>query len=324
MKFTACILKPRGPFHIGEREGMREGSEVFIHSDTLFSALCHSYLLLYGRAELDALLTMENGTDPPIVFSSAFPYWKEDYYFPIPRNYQARDKSAKKLKFIPKSVFERLLAGIEVPDIAAWGIPREDARPWHTEDVPRVTLSRSGNRPLEEGEGGFYHIGITSYVDDAALFFLVRFGSDAWRAKLTAAIRLMCDEGIGGYRTVGKGQFEQPDFSDVSIEQPESANARLLLSLYYPVVETETPGLSDGWYDLLSRSGYVYSPNCQSLRRKTVLMFAEGSVFPGGERRGRVVDVTPDKAEVLGLRHRVLRNGLAFGVPCQLEAGRST
>jgi len=310
---AACILKPRGPFHVGEREGMREGSGVFIHSDTLFSALCHSYLLLYGKAELERFLAAENGTDPPLVLSSAFPYWKGKYYFPVPRNFTPTDKEAKKLRFIEQSAFEALLVE-PLPDgkLIPYGLP---AGVIETDDVPKVTVSRAGGSATDEGD--FYHVGLTFYKD-ASLYFLARFGTDDSRRKVEAAMRLMCDEGIGGYRTVGKGQFEQPDFNQrVSIDEPESPDAGLMLSLYYPK-ETESQGLPDGFYDLVPRRGYVFSPTTRSLRRKEVSMFSEGAVFPGNSRTGKLVDVTPDGFN----DHLVYRCGLAFTIPCKLIPSR--
>jgi CRISPR-associated protein Csm4 len=308
---AACILKPRGPFHVGEREGMREGSGVFIHSDTLFSALCHSYLLLYGRTELEILLAAENGSEPPLVLSSAFPYWNGKYYFPVPRNFTPMDKEARKLRFIEQSAFEALLAE-PLPDgkLITYGLPTGIIE---TGDVPKVTVSRTGGSATDEG--GFYHVGLTFYKD-ASLYFLVRYGTDESRRTVEAAMRLMCDEGIGGYRTVGKGQFEQPDFSQrVSIAEPESPDAGLMLSLYYPK-EAESQGLPDGSYDLVPRRGYVFSPTTRSLRRKEVSMFSEGAVFPGNGRTGMLVDVTPDGFN----DHFVYRCGLAFTVSCKLRA----
>jgi CRISPR-associated protein Csm4 len=125
----------------------------------------------------------------------------------------------------------------------------------------------------------------------------------------------MCDEGIGGYRTAGKGQFAQPDFShNVMLDLPESPDGSLMLSIYYPT-EAESQGLSDGLYDMVPRRGYVFSPTTHSLRRKEVSMFSEGSVFPGNGRTGKLVDVTPDGFS----DHNVYRYGLAFGVPCKLS-----
>lgn len=326
MTFTACILKPRGPFHVGDREGMREGSAVFIHSDMLFSALCHSYLLLRGKDGkdgLEAFLTAMQGSDPPLRLSSAFPFWKDEFWFPVPRNQAPPpgSKDAKKVRFLPKPVFERALAGPLADDDWLSGIPSprpagdEDnglSKPWSVEDVPRVTVPRLTCHQTEEA-GAFYHVGQT-WFREGALFFLMQ-AADDWREKVNAAIRLMCDEGIGGYRSIGKGQFEQPQISEVWLALPD-AGGSLLLSLYYPG-DGEEAGLAEGCYDLVPRKGYVFSPKNRSLRRKQVMMFGEGSVFPGDGRRGKLVDVTPEKAVQLGLGHRVWRNGLAFAVPCR-------
>lgn len=311
MNLTACILKPRGPLHLGEREGMREGSTAHIHSDTLFSALCHCLLLLYGKEALERFLAAEQGTSPPLRISSAFPYWKEQYYFPVPRNLVASDKETKRVRFVPKSAFERLLAGETPSDLSLQGIPRKDACPWRFEDVPKVTLSRLNNHPTKEG--GFYHVGLVFYEQDAELFFLMDLTSAEWKPKVEAAVRLMCDEGIGGYRSAGKGGFEQPRFERISAATPENPDGWLSLSLYHPKGD-ELNGLSDGYYDLLTRSGYVFSPECGNLRRKTVRMFAEGSIFPGGARAGGMADVTPEAFK----DHRVYRYGLGLGLPCKL------
>lgn len=313
MTLTACILKPRGPFHVGEREGMREGSGHFIHSDTLFSAFCHSFLLLYGSGELERFLDAENGSDPPFVFSSAFPAVDGVFYFPVPRSLMPKDKKAKRLSFIRQTEFEAAIVGKTLPDkaLADAGLP---AGVVTTDDVPRVSLSRTSGTA---DQGGFYHVGLTWYGKDASLYFLARFGPGEWQDKVKAAIRLMCDEGVGGYRTVGHGQFEQPEFRDIDLNVPGPADGRLVLSLYYPA-EAELTGLTEGWYDLVQCKGYVFSPVTRSLRRKQVTMFVEGSVFPGLDRKGQLADVTPDEAGQLGLKHKVWRNGLAFTVPCVL------
>lgn len=314
MNLTACILKPRGPLHLGEREKMREGTTAHVHSDTLFSALCHCLLLLYGKEKLERFLAAEQGTSPPLRISSAFPYWDEQFYFPVPRNLVPPDKETKRLKFIPKSAFERLLAGDVPSDLSRQGIPRKDVCPWRIEDVPKVKLNRLNNHPTEED--GFYHVGLVFYEENAELFFLMDFASADWRPRIEAAIRLMCDEGIGGYRSAGKGCFEQPRLEGVVIAVPEKPDGWLSLSLLHPA-GTELGGLGDGFYDLLTRSGYVYSPDNRSLRRKTVRMFDEGSVFPTPERRGELVDVTPGGFSA----HKVWRNGLAFSLPCRLTPG---
>ena len=64
-------LEPESPFHIGKAGVGLEETSVIVHSDTIFSALCNMYTLLYGRDELEAMLT-EFEEQPPFLVSSAF------------------------------------------------------------------------------------------------------------------------------------------------------------------------------------------------------------------------------------------------------------
>ncbi|MEO0025997.1 MAG: type III-A CRISPR-associated RAMP protein Csm4 [candidate division WOR-3 bacterium] len=308
---NACILKPKGPLHLGQREGMREGTETVIHSDTLFSALCHSFLLLYGRAELERFLAAF-GSTPPLLISSAYYHCQDRFYFPVPHNQIPVGKEQKKIRFVMQSEFEKLLAGKALDEETVQAKLPEGVIT--TDDVPRVTVSRLTGTAAEEG--GFYHLGQV-WLQNAAFFFLYEVKPE-WKEKFEATVRLMCDEGVGGYRTVGKGQFYPPEFRQIELNLPSSADAELLLSLYYPA-EGETARLAEGWYQLIFRRGYVYSPDNRSWRRKAVGMFAEGSVFPGGNHRGMLVDVTPDR--VL-LPHPVYRYGVAFTLPCRFRPER--
>ena len=56
MKYKIFIIEPRTPFHIGIKEGNLEKSLHYVPSDTLFSAFCNVYRLVYGRDELENLL----------------------------------------------------------------------------------------------------------------------------------------------------------------------------------------------------------------------------------------------------------------------------
>lgn len=309
--FSVCILKPKGPLHLGQREGMREGTETIIHSDTLFSAFCHSFLLLYGRQALEDLLSSFQ-TDPPIRLSSAFYFHQGRYYFPVSLNQLPQDKDQKKIRLVEKKEFENLLAGKPIDEAtASYKLPDGAIK---THDVPKVTVARLTGTAAEEG--GFYHLGQV-WLKDTAFFFIYNVHPN-WDEKFKGAVRLMCDEGVGGYRAIGKGQFEQPEFRQIDVQSPPNSDAQIMLSLYYPAPD-ETAGLADGYYQLLPRRGYVFSPENRSYRRKTVLLFAEGSVFPGVTRKGMLIDVTPENVP---LNHRVYRYGLAFALPCMLKPER--
>ena len=315
MRFTICKLTFKSPMHLGEREGWYEGTETFIHSDTLFSAFCHSYLLLYGQERLEALLRKFVEGSPPFLISSAFPYWKDELYFPVPKNQLPKEKDIKKISFVSQKGFEALTDGqtLDMTYTSINTIPaKEEPRyPWKIENVPRIALSRLTNHP----DGNFFHFGEVTYFEDAGLFFILHLREQDLRKEFEAAINLMSDEGIGGDRSSGKGLMRKPYSTEIELAVSQGADGTVSLSVYYPDPK-EIPSLAQGFYQLLERKGYIYSPYGQSLRKKSVRMFTEGSVFPANKnRKGRLIDVTPQAFQ----HHKVYRYGLFFGIPCKLE-----
>ena len=69
-----CKLKPKAHFHLGDKEAVLEKTSDYIHSDTLFSAICNAYRLLYGNEGLQEVLKLFEGREPPFLISSAFLY----------------------------------------------------------------------------------------------------------------------------------------------------------------------------------------------------------------------------------------------------------
>jgi len=325
MILDLCILKPKGPLHLGEREGCLEGSEVFIHSDTLFSALCHALLLLQGPSALNSLLDhFLRDPDPPFLLSSCFPFWNGSFYFPLPLNQFAQDKQLKKVRFIEKSAWEKLLAGhplesllseSSVKTIPALPGSHSDethgaSPPYRLVNAPHIAPSRLNASPQDR----FFHAGEVFYDPHFSFFFLIRYNDPADDLKNTfkAALRLLCDEGIGGERSSGKGLFFQPSFDSISLDTPANPNAALTLSTYFPQ-DHELPGIPNGYYSLLLRKGYIYSPAGSSLRRKSLRLFSEGSVFPvPPSRTGKLVNVTPSAFSA----HNIFRYGFFFPIPC--------
>jgi len=315
MKFSLCKLKPKGPLHLGEREGWLEGTDTFIHSDTLFSAFCHAYQLLY-KDLLELLKEFENNS-PPFLISSAFPYWRNTFFFPLPKNQLPKERELAKIKFVNKTGFEKLLKGEKlkemIKEIETIPAQEEPYFPWELSDIPRVGLSRLDNRPGDK----FFYFSQVIYKEDAGLFFLFKFQKEEFRPKFEAAIRLLADEGIGGDRSSGKGLFEKPLFEEIEIETPTDATGVVSLSLYYPKDKSELTGIKNAFYDLIERKGYIFSPYCSSLRRRSIRMFVEGSVFPHPPEKivGTLVSVEPEVFKF----HKVYRYGYLFGLPCKGE-----
>jgi len=325
MEFKYCKLTPCSPLHLGEREFWREGSSVFIHSDTLFSGICHCYGLLYGQDDLKQFVKQVKD-EQVLKVSSAFPFWEGDWYFPVPKNQIPESKEAYKIQFIEHSGFEQLMAGKKLEELLndqIKVIPRKEKpyTPWELVNVPRISLNRLSSHPLEEG--GYFHSGRVTYRNSAGFFFLYQTTYEETEHRFQATMRLLADEGIGGDRSCGNGLMEQPEFGTLNLNFPDSANYELTLSLYFPADQDhEIKNLSDGFFDLLERKGYIYSPYGQSLRRCSVRMFVEGSVFPATQNRiGSLEDVTP--AAFPEEKHHIFRYGLFFGVPCREEVSQA-
>ena len=115
------------------------------------------------------------------------------------------------------------------------------------------------------------------------------------------------------------GEFGADGF--VPIEQVKAfaglAETRklLLLSRYYPSAQERRRLSKDlrAW-DVMESRGHIGSGrHATGIKRKRVRMLAEGCVA-ARPLAGTMIDVTPEKADDLGLDHRVYRCGLGFWI----------
>jgi CRISPR-associated protein Csm4 len=110
----------------------------------------------------------------------------------------------------------------------------------------------------------------------------------------------------------------KPEFEEIEVNM-EPKNHFVTLSLYYPMKE-DIAMLKEGYYELVSRGGWIYSPDAKNLRRRKVRMFSEGSVFKfraelNSGLYGGLADVKPDEFA----EHEVYRYGYAFAVPMEVS-----
>lgn len=324
------LMRFTSPLHIGEKERIYNLTQAFAHSDTLMSGIINSYSLLYGNDSTARLLDGFFGQTPPFELSSTMPYLKGEFFVPKPvglnlYSYKGegvgneikrgaievdKDKELKKVKFIrekdildnfpgkyrvignflvPKERFLELNAGKEL----LFGKVEERARV----SVDRLTSSSN-----------IYYFSHFEFAEDAGLWFYLKINDRRLEDRIKAAIRLLGDEGLGGDRSCGLGSFEAK-FDRCSLPDGKGPTKYYVsLSLVNPRSRDEIEKAS--YYEVLTRSGYVYSKSGLGIKRKAVRVFAEGSVF-AGRVCGRVVDVTPRDF----YQHRVYCFGLAFLIP---------
>ena len=340
-------LRPTGPWRIAPDSGERDRIGVLYHSDTLYSAICSAMLRLGWLEEWIA-----ESDSPPVRLSSLLPSFGDTLFVPAPSGLwpptAAGRLHARAARFLPQQVASAVFAGRAL---------EEDK--WEVDAVSHCLLPSSGRG----GVGGPFRIALRTgaaidrvtaahaevhrtacleFAPGAGFWLVAQFrdgeARKAWAARVMAAIRLLCDTGFCGRRSIGWGQAElsgvdagplahlvlgpaadpepvKPAAAEGEAEavaEPAPApvpTAWWLLSLFTPAA-SDAIDWQRGTYSLVSRSGRVESPQGWGASKKSIRMVSEGSLLVSPEEPlGSVTDVAPE-----GFPHPVLRSGLAVSL----------
>jgi CRISPR-associated protein Csm4 len=327
MRLMLYRLQFKAPLHIGLEGIGAEKIDLTVHSDTLWGALANAYLALGLPFDFE---------QPQFFVSSAFPYFGEHLFFPLPMGAldylfeEAEEhylKAIKKIEFVEKSLFEKLIGGQKPSWQSLYFYKRNKAyllgkacdelnetMIFQVQETPRVTLDRYTDSAVE---GQIFYFAQMVFAPQAGLFFLARFNGEDEQNRFEAALRFLGDEGLGADRTVGKGLFDF-DARKLELETPQTADMFTTLALYHPHKDEIKNGLlRNARYGLITRKGFAFNPAVRGKRRKFVRMFTEGSVFTrvteNGQSPGDVPTVIPAQGDFIPFS--VKRYGIAFDVP---------
>ena len=312
-----------------------EDSLSIAHSDTLFSCLINSYAELHSGDinAVEKLLKPFRDGEAPFRISSAFPFQSSQYsityYLPKPLVdpplfYSADDdqeakqnygKLVRNTQLIRIDTFQKWQKGEEaelydLKDTAKeiGDFYRREIRPQHARD--RLTDASA-----------IYHTGLVHLHRSAGLYFLIELNNKTlldWNT-FEIVLRQAGRNGLGGRRSHGNGTFEVTSdaISDLDdswqelFQEKEEFNGFINLSLYLP---ENFNCLKPVAYQLVPRRGWCYSSVAPAqLKRKTVTMFSEGSVFRN-ETKGALADVTPDEFKA----HKIYRYGISLSLPINI------
>ncbi len=321
-------LHPLRGFHFGVRGVGVEAGALTGASDTLFGALCQGVLATQGEVGargLTALLAAFSSSNPPFLISSLFPFAGSTRLLPCPLGlFAGGDKAARKVQYLSWDLFAAFVgaadavarqavfaAAARLHNGAVWVTEAErpalvlafpdrtalddSVQLWQQGDTPRVTVDRVRNAAQ------VYQAGSVAFPATAGLYLLIEWRDAAWQPAIHAALEFLGEDGIGGERSAGYGQFRLDRGADGRLGEPapelprrSGPTAAMTLALYHPT-QAEAPGLARGWYDLAIRRGWVGAPGALGARRKDVLMITAGSVlpWPNDGVLGEMVDVTP-------------------------------
>lgn len=327
----AYKLKFHSSFHIDAGTSVDGPSETFIHSDTLFSAIVSAARKFYSDEIAEKFV--EDGS---IILSSAFPYYKDEFFLPKPLNYLPEGlkeyemiKVFKKAKFISQDFLLKILSGEKIEPkffnkeyilSEFWrtkqNITNKNKKDNELEDkifekreVPHVVIDRITNQTQIFYKSEIY------FNKNAGLYFLAKV-KDELLQKFETTLRFLGDEGIGADRTIGKGMFEVEIINDFSLPAFDTADYFYSLSLYSPS-EKEFNEINPhkSYYDFILRSGWISN---KTLNRKNLRMFVEGSVFNITSKqlpKGKIHKVLESKDYPNDLSFDIYRSGQALFLP---------
>ena len=235
--------------------------ESIIHSDTLYSII---YDTLFSLNELN-----EDNVDIPFTISSAFPFYENYCFFPMPVDFNKKNflsiKKNSDYFFISETLLQNYLndeySNLSICNTGCF--LAEESHPVHIIYPIYEKLYLSNAVTLK-------------FKDHSGLFFLATQTKKDGLSKLETALTFLQDEGIGAKRAVGRGSFQYKKFEfELSVA---NIKKHLLLSLYLPKKsEITKPFFKDSSIDWLIRTK---TPFHGSLKEsKSIYMAKEGAVF---------------------------------------------
>ena len=258
-------------------------------ADTLFSALCHAAVSLYGPT--GAELLHEQAGSGQLCLSDGMPWKGDDLYLPKPffyaENRQEVDpklrKAMKKLAWIPISAFGAFAESVQ-------GGEPFDAGAHKVQFGAAEEMTKAAVQPGKDTLP--YQVGVYRFEADCGLWFLAGCETEEQMFRLRKLTEALGFSGIGGKTSAGYGKFhvqscQKVDGDDHQLKWLKSAlekntsKTQLLLTTSLPA-ENELEGILDGAsYQLTRRSGFVRSSiGGAGRKKKTQYFLSAGSVLP--------------------------------------------
>jgi CRISPR type III-A-associated RAMP protein Csm4 len=227
-------------------------------------------MLISALCDLD-LITNEDITSLSFSVSSAFPFYDDYLFFPVPVDFPVNIPSTRAIAdeqwFISTDVLSSYFDNT-ITNIAMYhsgNFIAEESHPVHIlYPLWETMYSRHDSRPYA-----------MRFKDKAGLYFLVKTKTKKDKSLLDTAIRFLGDEGIGTGRSVGFGSFKTTEFSsEIPSISPEK---RILLSLCCPEKEILSKNLQGAKISWIRRGKTPYLSSDREA--KYCYMMREGSVF---------------------------------------------
>jgi CRISPR-associated protein Csm4 len=325
MRVEIYKLFREGPIvlHIGLRRMDR--TSHLIHSDTLFSALSNSLFKIFDE---DKFNEFEEKLIISSVFPGLRGTSKDILFLPMPNipinmedekdhkkykrfqwiswnglkellKYYDKDNEIIHLKTIEnlKPMNSKFLISIEeYEELKEFREKDENIIFMETNLEPKVSIPRVPIISEEKTQGLYFQENLEFYTITTSkgkklipfLYFLKT--KDASLDEIfIPALNLFIEEGIGGERSTGKGQFDFYEKDELDL--PDDGDLEITLSLSLPRREEVNNII---YFNLVKRDGFIYYQKPTGYRKKTHFKIGEGSLVRT-PYIGENIDVSPIK-----------------------------
>lgn len=286
-----------------------QSSALTLRADTIFSALCHTALEVYGEPALEELLVSADAD--ALRISDAMPWRGDTFYLPKPiaastspaELSTVERKAVKKLAWIPVSKFDHYTASL------------------HSGTYPLDELDQSFGRAYEQTKASVtdgadakpYFVGLYRLHAGCGLYVLCACEGNDQLKMLKELFTLLGLSGIGGRTSAGYGRFHL-DGEPICLNTAEDASLRwmlqalergtapyLLLTSSLPTGEEMDAALEGAAFQLARRGGFASTEWVETpVKKQTQYFLTAGSVLQH-TYQGELYDVG------IGVPHPVYR-----------------
>ena len=263
-----------------------QSSALTLRADTIFSALCHTALEVYGEPALEELLVSADAD--ALRISDAMPWRGDTFYLPKPiaastspaELSTVERKAVKKLAWIPASKFDRYTASL------------------HSGTYPLDELDQSFGQAYEQTKASVtdgadakpYFVGLYRLHAGCGLYVLCACEGNDQLKMLKELFTLLGLSGIGGRTSAGYGRFHL-DGEPICLNTAEDASLRwmlqalergtapyLLLTSSLPTGEEMDAALEGAAFQLARRGGFASTEWVE-----TCLLYTSGTALGRGQ-----------------------------------------
>ena len=264
------------PVHFGGADSALSlySSDGHFRADTLFSALCHTALQLYGESGVARLIELVR--EEKLRLSDSMPWQKDTLFLPKPyytaktKTEQPADKRKlmKKLAWIPVVRYDEYCSAMKTGTFFSC-TPSSFGQSF---EVRKVSIP-------DEGDAVPYPVGLYHFHEDAGLYFLVECARETDQQWIGELIGVLGIGGIGGKVSSGYGKFTVRAAWDVETSEElqcrwlraalrRDTGCQLLLTTSLPTDGEIHAALDGAGFQLVRRAGFIAPGIDPSVLRK--------------------------------------------------------